>query len=109
VSANATAALATIGRANLALCEHWIRASIWTFEHMHQLAHAALVAFAQRPLAATNAITVHAGIAATRDAGELKSAGGSARHAEVWELLSDGLPCLVAEYARDMDSLADTR
>jgi hypothetical protein len=75
---------------------------------MHQLAQAALVAFAQRPLAATHAITVQAGVAA-RDAGELKSAGRSARHAEVWALLSDGLPCLVAEYARDMDSLADRR
>jgi hypothetical protein len=76
---------------------------------MHQVAQAALKALAERPLAATHAILVQAGVAVARGDGGFASAGRSARPAEVWELLSDGLPCLVAEYARDMDSLAETR
>jgi hypothetical protein len=108
MSASAIAAFAAIGYANLVFCKQWIRVSAWTFEHAHQVTQDAFEAFVERPLAATQVIAVRAA-AAARSICESESAGSWAVHAELFGPLPHRLPCLVAEYAGDMDSIAETR
>jgi hypothetical protein len=103
------AAFAAIGYGNLVVCEHWFRLAAHHLATAQQLTQAATDAFAGRPLAASRATAVHSAGAATRGARGFESVEPLAKGFDVIGLLSQGLPCLVADYAHDMQPTARTQ
>lgn len=97
-------ALAAIGRANFALGEQWLEISAWAFGRAHGMNLAAFEAFCGRPLFAAHAAMASGTRAALRNVPHGGVVQQWARAEETFNLLATGLPCLVAEYAGDMDA-----
>jgi len=102
MTASAMAALAAIGRANLALSRNWIEFSIRSFALGHEALQMGFEAFLERPVAATQVAMAQAAAAATRDVTPPESDRGGVDGAGVYGPLAQGLSCLVADYAHDM-------
>ena len=101
------AALAAIGRANLAVGQQWLEISAWALGHAHRMNRLAFETFCEQPFFAAQAVMASAGSAAMRDVPGVLEQWAHAR--ETFEFLSSGLPTLVAEYAGDMSSIVPLR
>jgi len=106
--ASAATALAAVAHANVSLCAHWLDFSFRSVEHVHRLNLTAFEAFYERPLAAAQGVAMKTAAAALRDFGG-EMTGPLAGGAELLNLLSSGLPGLVAQYAGDLSPVARGR
>ena len=100
----ASAALAAIGRANMALCEQCLGISLRTFARAYRLNVAAFEAFCARPFAAAQA-AVMGSSAGAQSVSSVDVVEHWARTGEICGALFVGLPGLVAEYAADMSAI----
>jgi hypothetical protein len=106
---NAATALAAIGRANLALGEQWLEISAAAVGHAQRMHRAAFQSFYTGPLFAAPAVMASGASAAMHELGTAGMLQQWMSARETLELLSNGLPTLVAEYAGDMNSIAPMR